>query len=634
MNRQNIINEYSKDEFRKFLINDSNGKILELLNDEGIEILKRNDGIEQKICYILSFSSYKNELFMCDHFLSVFLNTHLSDYYAVLGKLQDEAYDAILGKAIEFLDNDTIAILFHYFNDNYKLRKLDNWQYSKKILYYLLKHDNASVIQKIIDNYDINLCDPEIELHRFFNLAKYYVLKAQEERNVNDKIISDVHIPSSMITKDLACRLWNNYDVIDVRTILNDAMYSTDISLLNEYAKKQEEKLINDYNETDLVPSLREIYDYFIKAKMERQKLDNQNGGDYDKFYYYQKQYRSLASKVDDHFLTEIEDIYLSQGNKGLYDYLKDKSDKYISNYIIDYHFEEIYYNIMLDLGELLRFYYNGNIVIPEERVQVYFQILNIDYLSIDEKKKLHNKLKQMNMIEQFYDDNRLARTIVGESIKEYSLTKQSLEKYYDKDLSEKYGVDVYRIESDTFFGVVKSGSHMLDKLPTGHSYSLIGNNCLAIYGNINDADTFVYDADDINPEQFVHIFPTDSYTFYRPFEYIKSATRRVNSLMTADELTNATPNNQYNELLILEKGAKATSIDEDIPKLKKIALYCLDEIRNLDVESAKNKGVGILLVNTKNFQLDKKNNSHVDYFNYNYYNGTRDKNAFESKRI
>ena len=57
-----------------------------------------------------------------------------------------------------------------------------------------------------------------------------------------------------------------------------------------------------------------------------------------------------------------------------------------------------------------------------------------------------------------------------------------------------------------------------------------------------------------------------------------------------------------YNEVLILEQGKKQTDIDSRIPKLKRIALYCVDQITAKDVEMAKINDVGIMLINSKNY--------------------------------
>ena len=254
----------------------------------------------------------------------------------------------------------------------------------------------------------------------------------------------------------------------------------------------------------------------------------------------------------------------------------------------------------MYDLKELLEFYYAGNIDIPEDRLYLYQQIVNIDMLSSQEKIELHNELKQYNMMEIFYDDMSFARKQVRKAIKDYSMVKEELVKYKDEELSNEYGVDVYNIEDNPFFAIVKSNINREDNLPVGRSYSLVGNGCISVFGIPKYNDTYVYDSSDLNPEQIVYVFPRDSFTMYKPFSFTSNATDRVEQLMMPDELLYN--KRTYNEILILEHGRTQTDIDSRIPKLKKIALYCVDQITAKDVETAKIHNIGIMLINSKKY--------------------------------
>lgn len=179
----------------------------------------------------------------------------------------------------------------------------------------------------------------------------------------------------------------------------------------------------------------------------------------------------------------------------------------------------------------------------------------------------------------------------------------------------------------------------MSDDLPTGHSFSIVGNNSVGVFGDVSDSTTFVYDSTDLNSDQIVHVFPQDSFTYYKPFEASKDATRRVEPLLMVDELIDET--RTYNELLILEKGKKSTDFDKDIPELQKIALYCVDKISNEDVQIAKINGVGVFLVNSKeyansNYEVQNLylNRNSIDYFSYNYFNGYYEKELHENRRL
>ena len=61
-----------------FLENDYNGFILQILDVDGIDYLEEYEYTEDRICYILNYSKYVNELFHNNKFLDLFLNTDIS----------------------------------------------------------------------------------------------------------------------------------------------------------------------------------------------------------------------------------------------------------------------------------------------------------------------------------------------------------------------------------------------------------------------------------------------------------------------------------------------------------------------------------------------------------------------------
>ena len=596
MNKEEIIISYDKGEFRDFVENDYDGKILELLDEEGLKILANYRYKENRICYILTYSKYKDELFQNEAFLDLFFQTDLSDYYATLRNLRFETYDIMLEKYRTLNPSDeNFARLFSYFGREYKMKKLENWPYGIDILYSLINKEQAEEISYIINNYPIDLSDRRLTIEGIATFAKESVLRAYKMKNANNKIIPAIEIPPQMVNKKLAKSLISRFNIFEIRMIINDLEWCTNPEDANNYIKRLEDNTINSFEENQLVSSFQELFNLYKEMKEADEKDDNS---------YYELHHKLMEmtdTRLFRKIYTEINLKYRVGGIKAVYDYLQELSNRELSNYIIDYHFEDIYYNVMLDLRELLKFYYDGNIVLPEDRVELYTNILNIDYLSIEEKKNLHRRLRDINIKEMFYDDMKMARYVVSEAIKESSLSRETIGKYKDEKLSLEYGVDVYVMNDEPFFGIVKSGSHANDFFPTGHSYSLVGHDCVTTFGDPKESETFVYDSKDLNPEQMVHVFPFDSYTLYKPFEVVPKPSRRGYPLMMPYEITGLSGLN-YSELLIFEKGNKKTDLDERIPELKRIALYCMDEIRSKDVQVAKAAGVGIVLVNSKKY--------------------------------
>ena len=125
-----------------FLINDDDGKIIDLLNRGLFERIKDSSDIDSLINYILVYSKYKNEVFKNSLFIDTFLNSDVNHFYANLYNLNNETCDYIIKKALEInKDNYYIARLLSYFNKDYVLSLFDNWSMSLDIIYILLDNN-------------------------------------------------------------------------------------------------------------------------------------------------------------------------------------------------------------------------------------------------------------------------------------------------------------------------------------------------------------------------------------------------------------------------------------------------------------------------------------------------------------
>lgn len=589
--KRKIINS-SKGEFINFLNNDYNGEIINLLDDEGVDYLKEYIDIEGRITYILSWSKYANSLFNNQRFLDLFLSTDISNYYATLSMLDERTCNLIVNRCIELnKDMKFISELIGYFNKDYQLKFIDKYDYPNDLIYEMLKRRPNIVGKKILEKYNIDLLSHNISIKNLVDAGKSLAFDEMAKRNGDSYVSSGVEIfflSSDLLNMDVAQKLWNELNVYEYRFLINDANYCGDPTNLNNYAKTKEEEFIlnKEYPE-----SYKNIFNMINKLS----NLDSSSNEYHDIFRNLIRQIQIFPNEY-----TNLRELIFNGEFDEVINLITKSLEEKKSDYIIDYHFEENYYNVMYDLRELLEFYYAGNIDIPEDRLYLYQQILNIDMLSSQEKIELHNELKQYNMMEIFYDDMSFARKQVRKAIKDYSMVKEELVKFKDEELSNEYGVDVYNIEDNPFFAIVKSNINAEDNLPVGHSYSLVGNGCISVFGTPKYSDTYVYDSSDLNPEQIVHVFPRDSFTMYRPFSFTDQATNRVEQLMMPDELLYN--KRTYNEILILERGKKETDIDSRIPKLKRIALYCVDQITAKDVETAKIHNIGIMLINSKKY--------------------------------
>lgn len=589
--KREIINS-NKQDFLDFLYNDLSGEILNLLDDEGVEYLKKYSDITDRITYILNYSNYVDFLFNNQKFLDLFLSTDISKYYASLKNLNNKTYDLIVNRCLELnKDVNLIGQLISYFNKDYQLKFIDKYDYPNDLIYEMLKRNPKIFGKKILEKYNIDLTSHNISIKGLIDAGKSLSFEDMAKRNGDSFVSSGGEIfllSSDLLNTEVAQKLWNELNVYEYRFLINDANYCGDSTNLNNYAKTKEEEFILN---TDYPKIYQNIFNMINKLS----NLDSSSNE-------YRDIFRNLIRQIQifPNEYTNLRELIFNGEFAETINLITKSLDEKKSDYIIDYHFEENYYNVMYDLKELLEFYYAGNIDIPEDRLYLYQQIVNIDMLSSQEKIELHNELKQYNMMEIFYDDMSFARKQVRKAIKDYSMVKEELVKFKDEELSNEYGVDVYNIEDNPFFAIVKSNINREDNLPVGHSYSLVGNGCISVFGTPKYNDTYVYDSSDLNPEQIVHVFPRDSFTMYKPFSFTSNATDRVEQLMMPDELLYN--KRTYNEILILERGKKETDIDSRIPKLKRIALYCVDQITAKDVETAKIHNIGIMLINSKKY--------------------------------
>ena len=111
---------------------------------------------------------------------------------------------------------------------------------------------------------------------------------------------------------------------------------------------------------------------------------------------------------------------------------------------------------------------------------------------------------------------------------------------------------------------------------------------------------------------QLIHSFSVDSFSKYvRDDKGLpdRIATNRINKLMTPDEFL--LDSRDYNELIISVPNRYIKEDNEFNNSLKNpvpFALYCYDTITNNDIETAKKYNLGIIVVNTKKYNINNEN--------------------------
>ena len=309
----------------------------------------------------------------------------------------------------------------------------------------------------------------------------------------------------------------------------------------------------------------------------------------------------------------KIVGFYHNKDKEGLKNFFRQESRLQITNMVIDYHFAEIPYNFFLDLRELVHFQEGEGRTLSQEEIDVYSKLLRLDDLSYEEAMKLHAHLKEYDMIEKYYDHFRSAKDKQASLIEEAMLTESSVQKYKNETLSARAGVPIYVLDGDEFYAFVKS-SHSSKDMPLdsnyrtysgdGGSYSLDGSNKLKTFKDPRDVYNFIYKS--IPKSQIIHTYPVDSYSLYK--RNLDTSTKRIYELLTPEELVGKS--NSYNEILMAlpNPGKPQDELQASLEAPELLGIYCYDTITDNDVISAKNMGIGIVLVKTKSYQIDTSN--------------------------
>lgn len=571
-----IINEFSKQEFHDLLRKDKSGNLLiALLDEEGCKIMSKCKKIGERMSYFFARSPAQNQLRKCDYFSKLILNCR-ETIYMDQKEFDKYCYDYdYISKNINFENNYEFIFKF--------------WEKKQLELVQLLDFPNERL------KYNILRFQKE-SVERLLN-KKIQNIDYISNEDFECLVLKGVKIPKHLITPHLVNKLLNSKTLFENRVLIDDFSKNNDTDPFSKALKEKERNVLNSINMQNGL-----IWKYNVLLKEIKHLEFNKNN---------EREFRSIiqnfnnnlprGSKLDWELIELLKKTFPDEEN--IIKIIKDQNNIELSDIIIDYHFNDISYNIFLDIKELLNFQLDNGITIPIEHLKIYRDILNLDNLTVQEKIDLHNNLKNKNVSEMFYDDYTNSRDKMYQEISDSILNKEKIEQYKNKSLSKICWVNIYEFNWQEFFGLVRCSEYTNAKPETvWSSFSLVWTDCIWTINN-PESDTFIYEW--LKPEQIIHVYPSDSYTY--TFYWIHSDLKpsdKVRILKSPSDLLKATKN--YNELLILRKWLNESNSYENIWELKPIALYCYDNITPLDIEVAKKENVGIMLIKTEAYKKDK----------------------------
>lgn len=573
-----------------WLAQEQNQDIMPLLLDEqGAEILKNTTDLIDKLNGILtSGNAYVNELLSNEAFSDLIIS-NIQGLYTYLYVIDYQGAKYLLDK-VENTNVSVFCNLITNFNEEVQKEVYRNYYIPSSKFWELVVSSASNASQILVDRFLVGKSLTDLNLKQF----KFLIQKG-------------IHFPKELfLEEDFVNKISSIYDAKEVRFILNGFSTSNDIEKIEKRREKFYDKEIHDYNISHgMLNRYHNLYAELCSL-IDKDDMSNTREIINKHFNFFDD------SRYAFNFQDNIFQFVVQKNKDDLHKFLKEESNFQITNMIIDYHFKDIYRNVLIDIKQLLNFQKTDGKILSEEQISIYEKILNLDKLPYLEKIRLFEQLKQNNWVEQFYDDIRLSKNKSFEMIKEQMLTKEKAQSILDKELSEKYGLPIYVLDGEPFCALVKAlqktKTYPITKIDVigrsdGSSYSLDGSSKLRTFFDPRECYHLIYN--DFEIGQVVHTYPVDSFTNYSRSSKVKP-TSRIFEILTPEQLL--TKSESYNEILLAQANIlKPTDTDWRIPQPKPFAVYCYDEFTENDIESAKNLGVGIVLVKTKSYNIENR---------------------------
>lgn len=556
-----IINNDNKYEISRFCSDDSvnSEMIYYLLDNNGISMLYDCSNRMTMIDGVISCGKDISKLYDNEFFLElVFL---LNSYYFYF----DEVNALKFIKYVVDRHPDSVVRVFNMLNENSQLYVVKNCDLSSFYREILFSCKN-SCAKYILDN--------------IFSLDEY---SYEELILIFDKNIT---IPSRLLNAKFIDKLSTIYNVRSYRTLIEKLRLNNDVSAIEAKRKKF-------YNYFFI--NCREICDLI--------KSDIFDGVD---------SYLAISNHLN--CFGGIDSVLKLISDEGDIEGLFNKFLNYITtDIVIDYLFQDVSYNVFIDIRELVNFSFKVGVLSLED-FSFYSTILKLDEMTVDLKYEFLNKYNNIDIVSKFYDDYLRARRKMVELINVSILNTESVKKYLNIDLSNEYCVPIYELNGDEFYvftrnvGKTKTGKitkRDLFVLTDGVSYSIDGSDKLDLYNDPRSHYAVIYDG--IPIDQLVHLFEIDSFSDYHrdsnnlPVD--NNGTDRINRLLIPSDLVGIS--SFYNELVISQPNGNIDEFNSILSLPKPFAIYCYDEITSNDILNAKANNLGIVVVRTKNYSID-----------------------------
>lgn len=459
-------------------------------------------------------------------------------------------------------------------------------------------------------------------IHYNYDVVKYLVEETSLINSLVDFTIEEVftildnteNLPQYLLNEDSFVRKIAFMDSVkNYRLLIEKMRMNYDVSLIEAARKRYYDKEISSFM---IEENMLSRYFSFYQELCEHTKNGFKNvdfiNNLIDKYFVFSEKRNRNVFHKDIHGIEFRSRVVATYYAHSLRSFLEKESHRQLTNMVIDYHYEDIPYNLFLDLGQLLHFQIEGEKTLSDKEIEFYSRLLDMDTMSYEELKELHERLKKYPAKENLYDDFRTAKDRAIILMNHSVLNKESIQKYKDNVLTEKYGVDVYVLDGDDFFAYIRGyeifKTDTLMKNPVRqdidrNSYSLVGTSQLGTFLNPKQSFNFIY----LTPmpvNQVAHVCSGPSYSISYE-RNVTEASPWLYEICTPESLLDT--KDEYTEIVVnVPNSERNDELNSKLIHPEIFGIFCYDEIMDVDVDSAKYMGKSIVLVKTESYEKKK----------------------------
>ena len=334
---------------------------------------------------------------------------------------------------------------------------------------------------------------------------------------------------------------------------------------------------------------LNEIRNKYIKRIVLNQNSDR-------KLSYF----NNIDTSNYNNYLFTSDELYLIKNSNDFDSTINKISNRWLSEYIINYFYNDNYYNYMINLYQMVSFIGSTKLsLLNRNHIDIYNEFRGLNNISFKDKIALFKKYDGMDLSSMFYDDMSRTRDESHRMLVDSSLKLNHESCIYYKEISRNYGIDIYYLNGEKFYGFVRCLT--IPKSPLfkyydyvnsegrrlGYSFSYIGDKNIGTTDYDQNGVTLFYDKINYEDIMYVHHADLHSKRMNKQDDYL---THKINEITTPSSLIANTRN--YNEIFI----------KNNTKRIVPTALICYDEINNNDIAFAKKYNLSILLINRSKY--------------------------------